>query len=50
MIELSVKAKSEVALGCTRHKEKVSELFEDFSDSECRELMGTLEKLWERVR
>jgi DNA-binding MarR family transcriptional regulator len=49
LIELSGKAKSELSLGCTKHKDRVAELFSDLSDTECREFMRTLEKLWEKV-
>lgn len=50
LIELSSKARSELALGCTKHKERVAELFSDLSEAECRDFMRTLEKLWEKVR
>lgn len=50
MIELSPKAKRELALGCTAHKERVAELFAGLSDAECREFTRTLEKLWARLQ
>ncbi|MGZ3689843.1 MAG: MarR family winged helix-turn-helix transcriptional regulator, partial [Bdellovibrionota bacterium] len=50
VIELSSKAKSEVALGCNAYKERVAELFSDMSESECREFTRTLEKLWNRLQ
>ncbi len=50
MIELSAKAKCEVALGCTAYKDRVADLFSDLSESECREFSKTLEKLWNRLQ
>lgn len=50
VIELTAKAKSEMALGCSAYKERVSEIFSDLSDAECRELTRTLEKLWNRLQ
>ena len=49
VIDLLPKAKSEVALGCTEYKDRVSELFSDLSESECKEFTRTLEKLWSRL-
>ncbi len=49
-IELSVKAKREMALGCTEYKDKVAELFSDLSEIECKEFTKTLEKLWNRMQ
>ena len=49
VIELSSKAKSELSLSCTEYKDRVAELFEDLSDSECREFSKVLEKLWHRL-
>ena len=50
MIELTSKAKNELSLGCTAYKNRVAELFEVLSDSECKELSKSLEKLWERLQ
>lgn len=50
VIEVSPKAKCEVALGCTAYKDRVAELFSDLSESECREFTKTLEKLWTRLQ
>jgi DNA-binding MarR family transcriptional regulator len=50
MVELSAKAKGEVALGCSAYKDRVAELFSDLNDSECREFTRTLEKLWSRLQ
>lgn len=50
VIELSPKAKNEFALGCTAYKQRVSELFSDLSESECKEFTRTLEKLWSRLQ
>jgi DNA-binding MarR family transcriptional regulator len=50
VIELSSKAKSEVALGCAAYKNRVAELFAGLSDSECKEFAKTLEKLWSRLQ
>jgi DNA-binding MarR family transcriptional regulator len=50
VIELSSKAKCEVALGCSAYKDRVAELFSDLSDSECKEFTRTLEKLWNRLQ
>ncbi len=50
VIELSAKAKNERALGCTEYKDRVAELFGDLSETECKELSKTLEKLWQRLQ
>jgi DNA-binding MarR family transcriptional regulator len=50
VIELSAKAKGELALGCTAYKDRVAELFSDLSESECKEFTRTLEKLWNRLQ
>jgi DNA-binding MarR family transcriptional regulator len=50
LIELSAKAKCEVALGCTAYIERVAGLFSGMSEAECRELTKTLEKLWGRLQ
>jgi DNA-binding MarR family transcriptional regulator len=50
VIELSAKAKGELALGCNTYKDRVAELFSDLTDSECRELAKTLDRLWERLQ
>jgi DNA-binding MarR family transcriptional regulator len=50
VIELTTKAKGELALGCSAYKDRVAELFSDMTDSECREFTKTLEKLWNRLQ
>lgn len=50
VIALSSKAKSDLRLECSAYKERVAELFSDLSDSECKEFMKTLEKLWVRLQ
>lgn len=50
VIELTSKAKGELALGCGAYKDRVAELFSDLSESECREFTRTLEKLWGRLQ
>ena len=50
VIELAAKANCEVAIGCAAYKARVSELFSDLSESECREFNKTLEKLWNRLQ
>ena len=50
LIELSSKARNELNLGCTAYKERVSELFADLTDAECRDLTRILEKLWEKLK
>ena len=50
VIELTAKAKCEVALGCPAYKERVAELFSDLSETECKEFTKTLEKLWGRLK
>jgi DNA-binding MarR family transcriptional regulator len=50
VIELSSKAKSELALGCTEYKDKVAELFSGLNEGECKEFSKTLEKLWNRLQ
>jgi DNA-binding MarR family transcriptional regulator len=50
VIELSAKAKCEVALGCPAYKDRVAELFSVLSESECKEFAKTLEKLWNRLQ
>src|SRR3984957_10561302 len=45
VIELSPKAKNELALGCKAYKDRVAELFSDLAESECKEFTRTLEKL-----
>jgi DNA-binding MarR family transcriptional regulator len=50
VIELSPKAKSELALGCKAYKDRVAELFSDLSDGECKDFTRTLEKLWNRLQ
>lgn len=50
VIELTSKAKSELALGCSAYKDRVAELFSDLSETECREFTKTLEKLWNRLQ
>ena len=49
-IELLPKAKNEMALGCTAYKNRVAELFSDLSETECKEVFKTLEKLWNRLQ
>jgi DNA-binding MarR family transcriptional regulator len=50
LIDLSSKAKSEIALGCSAYKDRVAELFSGLSEAECREFTRTLEKLWNRLQ
>ena len=50
VIELSAKAKAQLALGCTDYKDRVAEIFSDLSEAECREFTRTLEKLWNRLQ
>lgn len=50
IIELSSKAESGINLGCTEYKSKVADLLSDLSESECKEFMKTLEKLWDRLQ
>lgn len=50
VIELSPKAKAEVVPECSAHKERVSELFSELSDSQCKEIARTLENLWGRLQ
>jgi DNA-binding MarR family transcriptional regulator len=50
VIELSAKAKGELALGCTEYKDRVAELFSGLSEAECREFSRVLEKLWARLQ
>ncbi len=50
VIELSGKANSEMALGCTEYKERVATLFAELSETECKEFSKTLEKLWSRLQ
>ena len=46
VIELSPKARNEMALGCTEYKDRVAELFSVLTDSEVKDLTKNLEKLW----
>lgn len=50
LIELSAKAKCEIALGCTEYKDRVAELFSGLSESEYNEFTRILEKLWNRLQ
>lgn len=50
VIELTSKAESQLSLSCTAYKDRVAELFSEMSDSECKEFMKTLEKLWNRLQ
>lgn len=50
VIDLTKKAKAELTLSCTGYKDKVSELFSELSDAECKEFTKTLEKLWNRLQ
>jgi DNA-binding MarR family transcriptional regulator len=49
VIELTAKARSEMSLGCTEYKDRVSELFSELSESEIKDLTKSLEKLWARL-
>ncbi|HTL11729.1 MAG TPA: MarR family winged helix-turn-helix transcriptional regulator [Bdellovibrionota bacterium] len=49
VIELSAKAKREVAMGCNAYKDRVAELFATLSEKETRQFAKTLEKLWDRL-
>ena len=49
VIELTAKAKNDLALGCTEYKDRVSDLFNDMSETEVKDFAKTLERLWNRL-